>query len=87
MRIYVVRLIWNAHATVSNKYAIFLKSEYVWRDRYKRNEKTRKQEQKQKIYGVKLLGAYLPACLHDEINSFRLFKEAKFWHTSPSEVG
>ena len=49
MRIYVLRLIWNAHATVSNKYAIFLISEYVWRDRYKRNEKTRKQEQKQKI--------------------------------------
>ena len=28
-------------------------------------------------YGVKFLRAYLPACLHDEINSFRLFKEAK----------
>ena len=27
--------------------------------------------------GVKFLRAYLPACLHDEINSFRLFKEAK----------
>ena len=28
-------------------------------------------------YGVKFLRAYLPACLHDEINSFHLFKEAK----------
>ena len=28
-------------------------------------------------YGVKFLRANLPACLHGEINSFRLFKEAK----------
>ena len=40
----------------------------------KQNKKERK---KKKTLGVKFSRTYLLACLHNEINSFRLFKEGK----------
>ena len=44
-----------------------------------RKQKTtwKTNEKKKNTQGLKFLRAYLPAYLHDEISSFRLFKEAK----------
>ena len=34
-------------------------------------------KRKKRTFNVQFFRAYLPTCLHDEINSFSLFKEAK----------
>ena len=47
MRIQIVGLIGTARATVANKYATFLKSEYVWRQ--KRRYSKQKQKPKKKL--------------------------------------
>ena len=61
------RLIWIAHMAIRNKYATAENvSDYgmTWGD-MKRNKRP------------KFLREFLPACLHHDINSFHLFREAK----------
>ena len=81
MRIYVVRLIWNMHANVANKYATFLKNGNVWCEK-RRYDKTK----------AKCLRAYLPACMSTswdlklhEISNFKLYlKESVVYQATVS---
>ena len=45
------------------------------RKKQNKNKNKKKTKQKKKTCGVKFLRAYLPSCLHEEINSFRLSLE------------
>ena len=47
------------------------------KNKAKKIKQKKKKKRKKKNLKCNFLKAYLPACRHHEINSFRLFKEAK----------
>ena len=58
--------------TAANKYASIYG---VTTEGIRKQNRTKRM--KKRTYGVQFFRAYLPTCLHDEINSFRLSTEAK----------